>query len=384
MGVVYSIQSTNSCFDDHNFVDHWGRGALMNTLGAERLKRLRQALAKNDLDGLIVHEPSSRRYLSGYESVYHRGYLVVTQDRAFIVTYECEADQAGLQAPGFEVVEHQGFDPVEALADVLKRLQGKRIGVDSDLELNVYMGLSQEVTGLVNSFGFMHSFRAVKDAADIEGFRYAAKKHDEALAYMETVIKEGVTDFDMRVELDRFLLKNGADAFTFESVVLSGDAGAFPHMRPGKRVMEKGEILTVDFGALYNGCDGDVCRTYAIGSATKEEHEFYRVVLEAQMAALAACVPGNTGHDVDKAARDVISEAGLGDLFIHAVGHGLCGGPNLTPGSTDVLKPGMIVALEPAIYKKGWGGMRVEDNILIAESGPEKLTKHGGQELVIL
>ncbi len=90
-------------------------------------------------------------------------------------------------------------------------------------------------------------------------------------------------------------------------------------------------------GALYDGCDGDVCRTYAIGSATKEEHEFYQVIREAQIAAVAACVPGKTGHDVDKAARDVISRAGLGDLFIHGVGHGLCGGPNLGPGNANVI-----------------------------------------------
>ncbi len=219
-----------------NRTDKQQRGATMNTLAAERLVRVRQALLENNLDGLIVHDASNRRYLSGYESVYRRGYLIVTLDEAFIVTYECEAEQARVQTSGIEVIEHEGLDPVETLSQVLKRCKAKRIGVDSDFELNVHIGLSGRVSNLVNAFGFMHSFRAVKDTADIEGFRYAARKHDEALSYMETVIQEGVTDFDMRVELDCFLLKNGADAFTFESVVLSGESGAFSHMRQARRL----------------------------------------------------------------------------------------------------------------------------------------------------
>jgi len=208
-----------------------------------------------------------------------------------------------------------------------------------------------------------------------------------AFEHIQTVIKPGVKEIEVANELEFFMRKQGATSSSFDIIVASGYRSALPHGVASDKEIESGELVTLDYGALYNGYCSDITRTFAVGQISEQLNEIYHVVLEAQLRGIKGTKTGLTGKEADALTRDYITEKGYGEYFGHSTGHGLGmdvhEAPSLSFRSETVLKPGMVVTIEPGIYIPDVGGCRIEDDILITKDGNESFT-HSSKELITL
>ena len=221
--------------------------------------------------------------------------------------------------------------------------------------------------------------RLVKSADEIDRLREAARLTDAAFAHvLDGTLRAGVREVDVALELERFVRQHGGDGMAFEVIVAGGHRSAMPHGVASARVIERGDLVTLDFGAMLDGYHADMTRAVAIGPVAAPLRGWFDVVLEAQEAAVAAIRPGLSGVDADKVARDVLAAAGLAERFVHSLGHGvglqIHEGPALSSRSTDVLATGMVVTIEPGVYEPGVGGLRIEDLLLVTADGHERLS----------
>lgn len=231
------------------------------------------------------------------------------------------------------------------------------------------------------------AFRASKEPWELELMRKAQEITDKAFEEMCKVVKVGMTEKEVEAELIYRLYKNGADGLPFQPIVVSGPNTSMPHGVPGERVLEYGDFVTMDFGCLYKGYCSDMTRTVALGFVTEEMDKVYHIVLEAQLAGIAATKAGVAGRDMDGAARKVITDAGYGAYFGHGYGHSLGleihEAPNAGPSSEQPMPVGAVCSAEPGIYLPGKFGVRIEDATVITEDGVEILTK-SPKNLIIL
>lgn len=347
----------------------------------ERLEKLRRRLAEENVDGLLVGSPANRRYLSGFTG--SAGWLLITAERAELWTDFRYLEQAAAQAPAYEIVRHE-VNFYEHLGRRVRELGLARLGFERDhLRYGEWQRLRAgvpETVELVPVAGWIEELRRVKDAGEIAAIRRAARIADEALLEVLAELRPGVTEREVALQLEFAMRRRGADGVAFEIIVASGPRSALPHGTASERVIEAGDLVTIDYGAVHAGYASDCTRTVVVGPASERHRQIYNIVLEAQRRALAAVRPGATGAEVDRAAREVIAAAGYGDHFGHATGHGVGldvhEGPRLSAtGQEDVLAPGMVVTVEPGIYLPGWGGVRIEDLVLVTGSGGEILTR---------
>lgn len=231
------------------------------------------------------------------------------------------------------------------------------------------------------------SLRMIKDASEIEDLRKAIELTDVLLKNTIDAIHPGMSEREVASIFQLELLKTASDGVSFSPIVASGPNSASPHYQPGDRILQRGDLVTLDCGALWNGYPGDVTRNVAIGDIDPELKQIHEIVKEANAAGRNACKPGVTAQEVDRAARRVIEEAGYGEYFIHRTGHGLGlevhEPPYIMEGNAQELQPGMTFTVEPGIYLPGKGGVRIEDNMLITSKGAETLTQFP-QELIRL
>lgn len=351
-----------------------------------RLNKLRDALANIGADALITERDVNRRYLSGFTG--STGWVIVTEKDAFLVTDFRYIDQAQEQCPDFTVVNNQR-KAVEAIAQVLKQAGVKRLAFESSLSYGSYAEWSQAFDGveLVPTSGVLEKLRMYKEASEVEIVRKAVKIADDAFQHILGYIKPGVSESDIALELEFFMRRQGASGIGFDIIVASGPRGALPHGRASEKLIQAGELVTLDFGAQFQGYNSDITRTVAVGEPSAKMKEIYDIVLKAQIAGVDALRPGITGKEADAVTRDIITAAGYGDAYGHSAGHGLGMDvhelPNLSTVSPFVLEPGMLVTMEPGIYVSGLGGVRIEDDVLITEEGHEVLTQ-STKELLIL
>lgn len=233
----------------------------------------------------------------------------------------------------------------------------------------------------------IEKLRMKKSPEELEVLKAAAKIADDAFEHICSYIKAGMTELEVSNELEFFMRSQGATSSSFDIIVASGLRSALPHGVASDKKIESGDLITLDFGALYNGYVSDITRTVAVGEPSDKLKEIYHVVLESQVLALEKIKPGMTGIEADAIARDYIKSKGYGEAFGHSTGHGIGlevhEGPGLSFRSETILEPGMAVTVEPGIYLPGIGGVRIEDDILITETGNERLT-HSSKELRIL
>lgn len=352
-----------------------------------RLARLRNKLNEKQVDGMLVTSAVNRRYLSGFTGT--SGYLLVTADQAVLFSDFRYRSQAPAQAPDFTFVEH-GQKPQETIRDKAREFGVRRLAFeDHDLTVADHHRYAEAFpdTELVPAGKLIEDIRMVKDEAELAVMREACAIADRAFQHMLDVLKPGVTERAAALELEFFMRKEGASGTSFETILASGERSALPHGTASDRVLGSGEFVTLDFGAYYNGYCSDLTRTVVLGPATDRHREIYNIVLEAQQAVLDGIRPGMTGREADKIARDIIGKHGYGDQFGHGTGHGLGmeihEEPRLSLSGNIVLEPGMTVTVEPGIYVPDFGGVRIEDDIVITDSGADLLT-HAPKDFIVI
>jgi Xaa-Pro aminopeptidase len=362
-----------------------------------RLERLRAGLEARHLDGLLVSQPESRYYLSGYTG--HdlpprdsAGYLLITQQHALLLTDPRTTEQAEQESPDFEVVTYTtGTRGPGSIAEHAARLGLARLGFESIhlphalwSELLAHLPASVE---LVPERTLIDDLRVIKDAQELGQVQDAIDVLDRCLADVLRHIQPGQTEKQVARMIELYLIEH-ADGPSFPSIVASGPNASVPHAVPSDRRIQSGELLKIDIGARASGYVSDMTRTVCFGQPSDPRvAEIYAVVLEAQEHAERQVRPGMTGREADALAREVIARAGYGTTFVHGLGHGIGlevhERPSLSQSRGDeVLQPGMVFSVEPGIYLPGWGGVRIEDLVALETDGARVLC-HSPKDLVI-
>ncbi|MBX6352913.1 MAG: aminopeptidase P family protein [Thermoflavifilum sp.] len=354
-----------------------------------RVTRLRERLQRDGLDALLVSGPENRRYVSGFTGT-AGSVLVTAADRQWFITDFRYVDQAKAQCQGFEIV-NQGSSYTDALANLLRSAGVKRLGFEQDIltygEVERLRVLERDAdVELVPTSGMVEALRQVKDEEEIRCIERAAEIADAAFKHMLEWLRPGVTEAEVALELETTMRRLGASGAAFTTIIASGVRSSLPHGVASDKVIERGDLVTLDFGAVYEGYCSDLTRTVVVGPPSERQLEIYQIVLEAERAALAAARPGMTGKALDAVARDLIASRGYGEAFGHSLGHGIGlaihEDPRVSRLGEEVLQPGMVVTIEPGIYLSGWGGVRIEDDIVLTEQGARILTHSPKDELI--
>lgn len=353
----------------------------------DRLTRFRARMAEMSFPAALVLDPLNVSYLSGFTG--SNGAVLSTQDRAIFVTDGRYTAQARRECPGFEIaIAPSSGAFLDAVAEQAKGLGAESIALEAEYVTIAGLESLQEKlegTALKPVSELASPLRRVKDNTEIAAIREACAIADRSFEYLLTLLKPGVSERDIAAELEYFMKKQGSEREAFDTIVVSGANSALPHGRPSDKLLAAGDFITFDFGARVRRYPSDLTRTVVLGAATEKQREIYQAVLDAQLAGIAAIHAGADGKAVDSAARDVIAARGYGDQFSHGLGHGL--GLHihdhiaLSQRSEVKLEAGMVVTVEPGIYLEGWGGVRIEDDVLVTETGCEILT-HAPKHLI--
>lgn len=343
-----------------------------------RLSALREKLSTMGIDGLLITRPENRRYMTGFTG--SAGVAVVSRDHAYFITDFRYVEQATSEAPEFLVVQH-GLKIADSVREIVEEAGISKLGFERDvITYKQHDTFSSALPGidLVPTEGIVETLRAVKDEHEIDAIRKAEAIGDAAFSHVLDIMKPGMTEIEVALEIEWFMRKNGAEGIGFDVIVASGERGAMPHGVASSKKLVEGELVVMDFGAVYQGYRGDMTRTVSLGKASPEQRRLYDIVLRAQEAALQGILPGRTGKEIDSIARKIIEGAGYGENFGHGLGHGVGLAvheePRLSVTATEELLPGMVVTVEPGIYVPGFAGVRIEDLVVVDESGIRNLT----------
>jgi Xaa-Pro dipeptidase len=347
------------------------------------LEDLRAWMARHNLDAAYVTKPVSIAYLTGFhaEPFERLMALAVRPDRATLIVPALEREKAaGHAADRAEIVSWR--DGEDAYALVRAALEGcAEVGVEKEhLSLQAAEMLLARTSAreMVDMSPELRRLRRIKKPAELEKLARAASITDAVGEEIIDRLRPAQTELEVSVLIGAAIGARGG-TLSFESLVQSGPNSALPHMRPTGRKLSAGDFVLLDFGAAFDGYKADTTRMAVVGEPGEKHAEIHRLVLEARDAAIAAVRAGTTTGAVDAAARRVIDAAGMGDRFFHRTGHGLGleehEDPSLDPGSSTVLEVGMVFTIEPGVYIPGWGGVRIEDDVVVELSGCRLLTK---------
>ncbi|HEY7833764.1 MAG TPA: Xaa-Pro peptidase family protein [Ktedonobacterales bacterium] len=356
----------------------------------DRTERLRAGLRQQQLDGLMVTTPENRRYLTGFTGhdggTDSAGTLLVGLGDATLITDGRYTEQAAHECPGVRVVKREGaLQPV--LVEAARALGLRRVGFEAT---HLTVALRDDLAAaaaeaalpldLVATRGVVEALRVIKDAEELAAIERAVAITDEVFGFLLTYLRPGLTERQVAQEIERQMLARGAEGPAFDSIVASGPNSALPHAIPSDRKLARGESITIDMGAAYAGYCSDMTRTVCLGRAPADLRAMYADVLRAHDVCAAGLRPGVNGQQADALARDALQAAGRGDQFVHGVGHGLGLEIHEDPrlgrlGEKHVLAANMVVTVEPGAYLAGWGGVRVEDTVLITSDGARALSQ---------
>lgn len=346
-----------------------------------RVKRLFENL-KSDGAVLISSYPNIF-YYSGFSS--GDAYLIITPQQRYIITDSRYFVQARLQSPDFELIDSK---------------KGWRYIFETIPETTVYFeenhltyGMYELISGKASDKEFIPSQREIdkprqiKDKRELEIIKEAESIGDAAFSHILDVLHVGMSEREVAFELESFMRKAGADGLSFDTIAASGVRSSMPHGVASDKLIAKGDLLTLDFGCRYKGYCSDMTRTVVMGEPDAKQKEIYDIVLKAQTETIKSLKEGIICADVDKVARDIISDAGYGENFGHALGHSvgieIHEMPNFSPKSTDILQDGNVLSVEPGIYIDGWGGVRIEDLIAVSDGEVINLTT-SPKELIVI
>jgi len=344
-----------------------------------RLAALRQRLLDLELDGVVVTSPENIRYLSGFTG--SLGYLIIGTEAAEILGDSRYWLQMQAEAPAFRLMPSGPSHGLWALvAERLKALGMRRVGFESqhltvDQHQRLSAGLPPGLT-LVPTAGLVEELRIVKSAEEVELLRAVASIAGRAFDRVRGAIRPGLRERDVAFLLEQTFRELGADGPAFETIVAAGERGALPHGRASDQVLQRGDMVVIDFGATAAGYHSDTTRTIVVGEPTPEQARVIEAVRQAQLASMALMKPGVAADEVDRRAREAL--AGEEHAYGHGLGHGIGlqvhERPFLSPTDHTALRAGMVITNEPGIYIPGWGGVRLEEMVLITETEPEVLT----------
>ena len=350
----------------------------------DRIKTAQKLIAEESLDAMLVSSPENRHYLSGFTG--SAGYLIITKSETILATDFRYVEQATIQSPDYII--HRISSGEVWFSELAQSLNLGSIGFESQnmshaihsaFNSSLQKLSSGKIPDFVPTSGLLESMRLIKDAEESSLLTKAIEISDQALDTVKELISPGMTERQVAWELEKMMRELGADGPSFPTIVGTRGNGALPHHRPDDTIIQSGDPIVIDMGAMYKGYCSDLTRTIFIGQPDDHFKKIYSIVLEAQTTAESSIRHGLTAGDADKIARDIISNSGYGENFGHSLGHGVGlevhESPVLGPKSKDILQEGMFFTIEPGIYISGWGGVRIEDIVTI-ENGSTRILSH--------
>lgn len=343
----------------------------------KRLEKLQNMLNQYDVDGYYISKPSNVTYITGFTG--DDSVAIVTRDKAFFITDSRYTEQAKIEVDGFSIIDNNR-DMYKAVGECINSSGIKTLGFESGyVTYEVYSTLKDtDKVQLKPLNNIIESFRSIKDEKEIKNIKQAQKIAEKAFDHILSVIKAGIKEIDIAAELEYYMRKEGADGTSFDTIVASGYRSALPHGKASEKIIENGEFVTIDFGCKYNGYCSDMTRTIVIGKATEEQRNIYNIVLNAQKHAIENLKANIKESEGDYLARSVIENEGYGEYFGHSLGHGvgleIHEEPYMAKNKSGILKVKMVVTVEPGIYIPNFGGVRIEDMVVIKEDNVLDLT----------
>lgn len=343
-----------------------------------RIPAARECLKRFNADLLLVTNLSNIRYLTGFTG--SEALLILSPEDGWFLTDSRYTSQAGAEVTGAKVIEFSSR--MDGLVERLQELNPARVAFEAG---STTVAFYQELCGKTPGIEYLPAdaelagLRTVKDAGELAILEQVAAIASEALLETLARMKPGVTEAEVAWMLEVAMREKGAEGKSFDFIVASGERGALPHGRASEKKLAAGELVTIDYGAIYRGYCSDETVTVCLGEPDAKKREVYETVLAAQRAAMEAVHPGMSFRDLDAKARDLIAGKGYGAYFGHGLGHGvgidIHEHPAASPRSKNVIQEGMVFTIEPGIYIPGWGGVRIEDTVVVEKNGCRPITR---------
>lgn len=348
------------------------------TLFSERITRIRSRFPEVHVDGILFLDMKNIRYLTGFTG--SDGVLLIENEREILLVDGRYTNQARIEVRHASVIEYR--DKLKGIESILMESAADTVGFEAmSMSVNAYLILKERVRSLILKpmSTEMSGIRAVKDEAEIARMKKASEISFQAMETVRGLIRPGSMEKDIALELEYQMGRNGAEQAAFPTIVASGENSSLPHAQPGLRKIERGDIVTIDYGAVYEGYHSDETWTVLVGHAGDKQQDVYSIVKEAHDRALEAVKAGIPCREIDQVARSFIEDKKLGAYFSHGTGHGVGldvhEAPRISNQSEQVLERGMVVTIEPGVYLPGLWGVRIEDMVLVRDDGCEILTK---------
>ncbi|MGI6412494.1 MAG: M24 family metallopeptidase [Syntrophomonadaceae bacterium] len=351
---------------------------------ASRVEGLRDIMVQKQIEAFMVSKGQNIFYLSGFTGG-SGALLVVTIENKYILTDSRYREQVKAESPDWEFIE---VKPNDYQGLIKLGRQFSRLAVEGHhISYAFYQELQKNIPAEIFPVSnLLEELRLVKDEEEIGLLKEAARIGDKVFAEISSLIRPGMTEKTIADQISYLLRKNGCWNESFDTIVLSGSNAAFPHGRPGSRAIMPGDMVIMDFGGIYEGYAGDMTRTMAASHVAPKFKDYYRILLEAQQTGLAMVKSGVRCRDVDKAVRDNLARYQLDSFFDHGTGHGIGlevhEAPRISSGSDVCLAENMVITIEPGVYIPGWGGIRIEDSVIVKSGGCEVITQ-ANKELII-
>lgn len=352
-------------------------------MAINRVHKLQPLIAEKGLDAFLISQPENYRYLSGFSG--SSGWLLVSPDKAVLATDFRYTEEAQQETQGFEIIQIKG-ELDSWFPDMASNLGWHKLGFEADHicyadyhKLGEVIENKQLDIELVPTTNLVEHIRSIKEPVELELIIKAIELTDTAFQRIKSKIHPGITEKELAWDTESFLRQNGSEGLPFDIIVASGPNSALPHARPSERAIQAGEPVLIDMGARIDGYCSDFSRTLCLCSSDKKLQEIYNITLEAQLSAIDRIESGMTAPEADRLARGVIEQAGYGDNFGHGLGHGvglaIHEHPRLSATSSDLLANNMVFTIEPGIYISGYGGVRIEDMVILEKGKARVLTK---------